>query len=150
MCNNKLFLMKRVTFWQGRQCSYNATLWCFRVILLLQRSNKNYMFRKCVYKYLALFIQHVMCMRHILLSSVACRAVLYFSTLSYKQHNFRKKLLNTKNVLFDFLYKSVWHRITLASHPNPPVEPMLHPTHNRRLKRRWTFDQNDWGGTAGC
>jgi hypothetical protein len=42
------------------------------------------------------------------------------------------------------------HRITVASHPNPLMEPMLHPTHNRRLKRRWTFDQNDWGGIAGC
>ena len=25
------------------------------------------------------------------------------------------------------------HRIALASHPNPLVEPMLHPEHNRRL-----------------
>jgi hypothetical protein len=29
------------------------------------------------------------------------------------------------------------------------MEPMLHPAHNRRLKRRWTFDQNDRGGIAG-
>ena len=28
------------------------------------------------------------------------------------------------------------HRIALASHPNPLVEPKLHPEHNRRLKRR--------------
>ena len=32
------------------------------------------------------------------------------------------------------------HRNTLESHPNPLVEPILHPEHNRRLKRRWTFD----------
>jgi len=42
------------------------------------------------------------------------------------------------------------HHITLASHPNLLMEPMLHPAHNRRLKRRRTFDQNDWGGIAGC
>ena len=35
------------------------------------------------------------------------------------------------------------HRIALATHPNPLVEPMLHPEHNRRLKRRWTFDPTD-------
>jgi len=35
------------------------------------------------------------------------------------------------------------HRIALATHPNPLVEPMLHPEHNRRLKRRWTFDLTD-------
>jgi len=35
------------------------------------------------------------------------------------------------------------HLIALASHPNPLVEPMLHPELNRRLKRRWTFDLTD-------
>jgi hypothetical protein len=29
---------------------------------------------------------------------------------------------------------------TLVSHPNALVEPVLHSEHNRRLKRRWTFD----------
>ena len=45
-----------------------------------------------------------------------------------------------RTVIHDRINK---HRITLASHPIPLMEPMLHPTHNRRLKRRWTFDQND-------
>ena len=31
------------------------------------------------------------------------------------------------------------YRSTLASHPNPLMEPMLQPTHNRK----WTFDQQD-------
>jgi hypothetical protein len=35
------------------------------------------------------------------------------------------------------------HRISLATHPNPLVEPMLHPEHNRSLERRWTFDLTD-------
>jgi len=42
------------------------------------------------------------------------------------------------------------HRIALAIHPNPLVEPLLHPEHNRRLKRRWTFDLTDRGGVVGC
>jgi hypothetical protein len=40
------------------------------------------------------------------------------------------------------------HRTALASNPNPLVEPMLHPEHNRRLNRRWTFDTN-WGDVNG-
>jgi len=35
------------------------------------------------------------------------------------------------------------HRTTLPSHPNPPIEPLLQPAHNRSLQRRWTFDQKD-------
>ena len=42
------------------------------------------------------------------------------------------------------------HHTTLPSHPNPIMEPMLQPAHNRRLKRRWTFDQTFWGGIVGC
>ena len=42
---------------------------------------------ECVYA--ALGIQHTKCTRSILLSSLACLAVLYFSTLSHKWHYFR-------------------------------------------------------------
>jgi len=38
-----------------------------------------------------------------ILSSVACPAVQYFSTLSHKHHEFRKKLLNTKCEFWLFL-----------------------------------------------
>jgi hypothetical protein len=52
----------------------------------------------------ALVIQHAKRMRHIILSSVACPALPYFSTLSHKWNHFRKKLLNL-NALSDFLNK---------------------------------------------
>ena len=33
------------------------------------------------------------------------------------------------------------HRTALDSHPNPLTEPLVLPPNNRRLKRRWTFDE---------
>jgi len=56
----------------------------------------------------ALFSPHAKLMRRTLLSSVACPTVLIFSTLSHKNHNFRKTLLNIKYVfccLYNFCRK---------------------------------------------
>jgi hypothetical protein len=47
----------------------------------------------------ALVIRHAKRMRRIILPSVVCPALQYFSTLSHKGHDFRKKLLNIKCVL---------------------------------------------------
>jgi hypothetical protein len=46
----------------------------------------------------ALVIQHAKRMRRTILSSLACPALPYFSTLSHKRHDFRKQLLNIKCV----------------------------------------------------
>ena len=41
-------------------------------------------------------------MRHIVICGFP--AVQYFSILSHKRHDYRKKLIDTQNVCFDFLY----------------------------------------------
>ena len=54
----------------------------------------------------ALGIQHAVRMRRIILPSEACPALQYFSTVSHKRYDFRKKKSYwTQNVCFDFLYK---------------------------------------------
>jgi len=42
--------------------------------------------------FVALGIQHANCIRSVILQSAACLAVQYFSTLSHKRYNFRKRI----------------------------------------------------------
>jgi hypothetical protein len=68
-----------------------------------------------VFVFVALGIQHAV-RRHRILSTVACTALQYFSTLSDNQHDFRQNCLNVKYVLISFTnfawnisyYKKKW------------------------------------------
>ena len=51
----------------------------------------------------ALDIQHAKCTRRIVSSSVACQVIQYFSTLSHKCHDFRKKKITEQDMCLDFL-----------------------------------------------
>jgi hypothetical protein len=63
-------------------------------------------YSECVF--IALEIQHAMCMHHIEICGLA--PLQYLTTLSHKQHNCqlkKKKLLNIHTVCLYFLYNSV-------------------------------------------
>jgi hypothetical protein len=57
----------------------------------------------CDCVFLALGIQRAMRISRIVLSSVACLAVRYFSALSHKRYDFRKKKILNIKLCFDFL-----------------------------------------------
>jgi hypothetical protein len=48
--------------------------------------------------------------------------------------------LHIPHVSTIFRERTATHHTTLDSHPKPLMEPLVHPP-NRRLKRRWTFDE---------
>ena len=49
--------------------------------------------------------------------------------------------LHIPHVRTVFRERTTTHHTTLDSHPNPLMESLVHPPNNRRLKRRWTFDE---------
>jgi hypothetical protein len=57
----------------------------------------------------ALVIQHAMRMHHVILSSVACPALQYFSTLSHKRHDFREKFTDYKIGVLIFSTTFIWN-----------------------------------------
>jgi len=58
--------------------------------------------------------------------------------------------LRIQYVYMVFRERTATHRTTLDSHRNSPMEPLVHPPNNWRLKRRWTFDEIPQGSVVGC
>jgi hypothetical protein len=80
---------------------YNVTLKRFRITIVAVQNQKYYIFCVCVCVCVsvALVIQHAGRMRLIILSSVACLAVPWLTTICHKRHDYQKKyVLNTKYV----------------------------------------------------
>jgi hypothetical protein len=67
---------------------YNVTLRCVRVTIAVVE-NHCVTYSECLF--VALGIQNAMHMRPIILPSVSCSALQYFSTLSNKRHDFLEK-----------------------------------------------------------
>ena len=61
----------------------------------------------------ALVIQHAMRMRSIILSCVACLGLSYFSTLSHKRHDFRKKVIEHKMCVLILYTTFLWKFLIL-------------------------------------
>jgi len=68
---------------------YSVTFRRVRADIVAVKSNKYYIVRDCVF--VTLGIQRAVLMRRIILLSVACPTIPYFSTLSHNRQDFRKK-----------------------------------------------------------
>jgi len=55
-----------------------------------------------VYVSVALFIPYVKCMQSFIFLSVSCLSLPYFTKFSFNQHNFRKKVIEHKNLVLKF------------------------------------------------
>jgi len=76
------------------ECVCDVTLRRVRATNIVGTCRNYYIFWVC---FIALGIQHAICMRHIILPPVSCSALTHFPTLYHKRHDFRgKQLLNTK------------------------------------------------------
>ena len=64
----------------------------------------------CVWACVALGIQHVMCMHHIVIYGLSGSTI--FSTLFHKQHDFQKKSYWMQ--LIDFFYKFAWKSVFIV------------------------------------
>ena len=67
-------------------------------------------------------LRYPVCNAHVPLSYVACPTSKYFSTLSHKQHDFRKKSSSTWNVCCSFLYNFCLKHLGLHTQGNTETQ----------------------------
>ena len=88
---------------QDSRCTYNVTMRHVRTtVVVVGKQWELHILSMCLCQP---WVSSMQC-AYAILSSVARPALLCFSTLSHKQHDFRKKKVLKKNICFDFICNS--------------------------------------------